>query len=95
MFATKCHTALAEAYAKGDQKQHSIANYRKSLELEPKNQNAADKLEGVRTKVARASQPASAQGSRCGGRVSEAARSPGNCGELVTGALVHLQIGRA
>jgi CubicO group peptidase (beta-lactamase class C family) len=35
---------LAEAYAKDGQKQQAIANYRKSLELDPKNQNAADKL---------------------------------------------------
>jgi CubicO group peptidase (beta-lactamase class C family) len=36
--------SLAEAYAKDGQKQQAIANYRKSLELDPKNQSAADKL---------------------------------------------------
>jgi len=36
--------SLAEAYAKDGQKQQAITNYRKSLELDPKNQNAADKL---------------------------------------------------
>jgi CubicO group peptidase (beta-lactamase class C family) len=35
---------LGEAYAKDGQKQSAIENYRKSLELDPKNQNAANKL---------------------------------------------------
>jgi CubicO group peptidase (beta-lactamase class C family) len=38
------YDGLAEAYAKDNQKQLAIENYRKSLELDPKNQNAADKL---------------------------------------------------
>jgi tetratricopeptide (TPR) repeat protein len=38
------HDSLAEAYAKNGQKQQAIANYRKSLELDPKNQNAANQL---------------------------------------------------
>jgi CubicO group peptidase (beta-lactamase class C family) len=38
------YDSLAEAYAKDGQKQQAIANYRKSLELDPENQNAANKL---------------------------------------------------
>jgi Flp pilus assembly protein TadD len=41
---------LAEAYAKDGQKQQAIANYRKSLELDPKNQNAANKLKELEQK---------------------------------------------
>jgi hypothetical protein len=41
---------LAEAYAKDGQKQQAITNYRKSLELDPKNQNAADKLKELEQK---------------------------------------------
>jgi CubicO group peptidase (beta-lactamase class C family) len=38
------YDSLAEAYAKDGQNQQAIANYRKSLELDPKNQSAANKL---------------------------------------------------
>ena len=38
------YDSLAEAFAKGRSKKQAIANYRKSLELDPKNQNAANKL---------------------------------------------------
>jgi len=41
---------LAEAYAKDGQKQQAIANYRKSLELDPKNQDATDKLKELEQK---------------------------------------------
>jgi CubicO group peptidase (beta-lactamase class C family) len=41
---------LAEAYAKDGQKQQAITNYRKSLELDPKNQNAANKLKELEQK---------------------------------------------
>ncbi len=38
------YDSLAEAYAKNGQKQQAIDNYRKCLELDPKNQDAANKL---------------------------------------------------
>ncbi len=38
------YDSLAEAYEDAGEKQLAIANYRRSLELEPKNQNAADHL---------------------------------------------------
>ena len=41
---------LAEAYAKDGQKQQAITNYRKSLELDPKNENAANKLRELEQK---------------------------------------------
>jgi len=44
------YDSLAEAYAKDGQKQQAIANYRKSLELDPKNQNAANKLKELEQK---------------------------------------------
>jgi Flp pilus assembly protein TadD len=44
------YDSLAEAYAKDGQKQQAIANYRKSLELDPKNQNAASKLKELEPK---------------------------------------------
>jgi len=44
------YDSLAEAYAKDGQKQQAIANYRKSLELDPKNQNAASKLKELEQK---------------------------------------------
>jgi predicted Zn-dependent protease len=44
------YDSLAEAYAKDDKKQQAIANYRKSLELNPKNQNATDKLKELEQK---------------------------------------------
>ena len=46
----KVYDGLAEAYAKDGQKQQAIANYRKSLELDPKNQNAANKLQEIEQK---------------------------------------------
>ena len=44
------YDSLAEAYAKDGQKQLAIENYRKSLELDPKNQNAASKLKELEQK---------------------------------------------
>ena len=44
------YDSLGEAYAKDGQKQPAITNYHKSLELDPKNQNAADKLKGLEQK---------------------------------------------
>jgi CubicO group peptidase (beta-lactamase class C family) len=44
------YDSLAEAYVKDGQKQQAITNYRKSLELDPKNQNAADKLKELEQK---------------------------------------------
>jgi len=44
------YDSLAEAYGKDNQKQLAIENYRKSLELDPKNQNAADKLKELEKK---------------------------------------------
>jgi Flp pilus assembly protein TadD len=44
------HDSLAEAYAKDGQKQQAIANYRKCLQLDPKNQNAANKLKELEQK---------------------------------------------
>ena len=44
------YDSLAEAYSKDGQKQQAITNYRKSLELDPKNQNAANKLKELEQK---------------------------------------------
>jgi CubicO group peptidase (beta-lactamase class C family) len=44
------YDSLADAYAKDGQKEQAIANYRKALEIDPKNQNAADKLKGLENK---------------------------------------------
>lgn len=44
------YDSLAEAYAKDGQKAKAIANYRKSLELDPKNENAATKLKELEAK---------------------------------------------
>ena len=44
------YDSLAEAYAKDGQKQQAITNYRKVLELDPKNQNAANKLKELEQK---------------------------------------------
>ncbi|HLW86189.1 MAG TPA: serine hydrolase [Candidatus Sulfotelmatobacter sp.] len=44
------YDSLAEAYAKDGQKQLAIANYRKSIELDPKNQGAADKIKQLEQK---------------------------------------------
>lgn len=46
----RVYYSLAEAYAKGGQKEKAIANYRKSLELDPKNENAAAKLKELEGK---------------------------------------------
>jgi Tfp pilus assembly protein PilF len=44
------YDSLAEAYAKNGQKQQAIDNYRKCLELDPKNQDAANKLKELEQK---------------------------------------------
>jgi len=44
------YDSLAEAYAKDGQKQQAIDNYRKCLELDPKNQDAANKLKELERK---------------------------------------------
>jgi predicted Zn-dependent protease len=44
------YDSLAEAYVRDGQKEQAIANYRKSLELDPKNQNAANKLKELQEK---------------------------------------------
>jgi CubicO group peptidase (beta-lactamase class C family) len=44
------YDSLAEAYAKDGQKQLAIDNYRKALELDPKNQNAVNKLKELEQK---------------------------------------------
>ena len=41
------YDSLAEAYEKNGQKQLAIDNYRKAAELDPKNQNAKDKLKAL------------------------------------------------
>ncbi len=45
------HDSLADAYAKDGQKAQAIANYHQSLELDPKDQNATDRLQRARAKV--------------------------------------------
>jgi tetratricopeptide (TPR) repeat protein len=44
------YDSLAEAYAKDGQKQQAIDNYRRCLELDPKNQDAANKLKELEQK---------------------------------------------
>ncbi len=44
------YDSLAEAYAKNGQKQLAIENYKKSLELDPKNLNAVDRLKELEQK---------------------------------------------
>jgi CubicO group peptidase (beta-lactamase class C family) len=44
------YDSLAEAYAKDGQKQQAIENYRKAVELDPKNQDAVDKLKELEKK---------------------------------------------
>jgi CubicO group peptidase (beta-lactamase class C family) len=44
------YDSLAEAYEKDGQKQLAIANYRKALELDPKNQKAANKIKELEQK---------------------------------------------
>jgi CubicO group peptidase (beta-lactamase class C family) len=44
------YDSLAEAYAKDGQKEKAIASYRKALELDPKNENAAAKLKELEGK---------------------------------------------
>jgi len=41
------YDSLAEAYEKDGQKDLAIANYRKSLELDPKNQHGIDRLKAL------------------------------------------------
>jgi len=48
--SSNVYDGLAEAYATDGQKQQAIANYRKSLELDPKNQNAENKLKELEQK---------------------------------------------
>ncbi len=42
------YDSLAEAYMKSDQKDLAIQNYEKSLQLDPKNQNAVDELKKLK-----------------------------------------------
>ena len=42
------YDSLGEAYAKVGQKELAIANYEKSLGLDPKNQNAVEQLKRLR-----------------------------------------------
>ncbi len=44
------YSSLAAAYSKDGQKQQAIINYRKFLELDPKNQNAVNKLKELEQK---------------------------------------------
>jgi len=44
------YDSLGDAYAKDGQKQQAIENYRKSIELDPKNQGSADKLKDLEKK---------------------------------------------
>ncbi len=44
------YDSLAEAYARDGQKELAIKNYQRSLELDPKNDNAADSLKKLREK---------------------------------------------
>lgn len=44
------YDSLAEAYEKNGQKQLAIENYRKSADLDPKNENAKNKLKALETK---------------------------------------------
>ena len=48
--SSNVYDSLAEAYAKDGQKQQAIENYRKAIELDPKNQDAVDKLKGLEQK---------------------------------------------
>ncbi len=48
--SSNVYDSLAEAYAKNGQNQLAIDNYRKSLELDPKNENAAKKLKELEQK---------------------------------------------
>jgi len=42
------YDSLGEAYMKADKKDLAIANYEKSLQLDPKNQNAVEQLKKLR-----------------------------------------------
>jgi predicted Zn-dependent protease len=42
------YDSLAEAYMKADEKDLAIQNYEKSLQLDPKNQNAVDQLKKLK-----------------------------------------------
>ena len=48
--SSNVYESLADAYAKDGQKQQAIANYHKSVELDLKNQNAANKLKELEQK---------------------------------------------
>jgi Tfp pilus assembly protein PilF len=48
--STGAYNNLGDAYAKNAQKEQAIASYRKSLELDPNNQGAADKLKDLDSK---------------------------------------------
>ena len=48
--AANVYDSLAEAYEKAGQKQLAIENYRKSVELNPQNQNGKDKLKALEGK---------------------------------------------
>jgi CubicO group peptidase (beta-lactamase class C family) len=48
--SANAYDSLAETYAKDGQKQQAVENYRKALELDPQNQNAADKLKELEQK---------------------------------------------
>ena len=46
--SSNVYDSLAEAYAKVGEKDLAIANYEKSLQLDPKNQNAVERLKKLR-----------------------------------------------
>lgn len=46
--SSNVYDSLGEAYAKAGEKDLAIANYEKSLQLDPKNRNAAERLKGLR-----------------------------------------------
>ncbi len=48
--SSNAYDSLGEAYSKNSQKDLAIENYRKAIELDPKNQNAVEKLKGLEEK---------------------------------------------
>ena len=46
--SSNVYDSLGEAYMKAGQKSHAIENYQRSLELDPKNKNAGEKLKELR-----------------------------------------------
>ena len=48
--SSNAYDSLAEAYMKAGQKDLAIANYEKSLQLDPKNQNAVEMLKKLNEK---------------------------------------------